>query len=201
VKDSEEGTSLGENPFGHSNYLLRKQLLKVFGGTFRIYDPSGALTLFASMKAFKLKEDITIFADEGKTMPLLGIKARQIIDFSAAYDVYDAAGQKLGALKRRGWKSMLKDEWIIMDAADNDIGLIQEDSWLLATIRRFVTNIIPQNFNGTVGGMPVFEFRQGWNPFAGKIHLNFTMDFANRLDRRLGIAAAVLLSAIESRQD
>ena len=42
---------------------------------------------------------------------LLSIQARQIIDFSAAYDVYDGStGSKVGALKRKGMKSILRDE-------------------------------------------------------------------------------------------
>ena len=190
------------NPFSHSTYLLRKQFFKVFGGSFRIYNPTGELAFFASMKAFKLKEDITIHPDEKKSSELLRIKARHIIDFSAAYDVFDsAANEKIGAFKRRGFKSLLKDEWIIMDTADNEVGIIQEDSWAMAILRRFLTNLIPQSFHGDVGGMSVFKFKQHFNPFIQKIDLDFTPDFGNRLDRRLGLAAAVLLSAIEGRQD
>jgi len=190
------------NPFEYQTYLLRKQFLKLFGGSFRVYEPTGSLALFASMKAFKLREDITIHPDESKSSELFRIKARNIIDFSSAYDVFDSAsGEKLGVFKRRGFKSMLKDEWIIMDAADNDIGIIQEDSWMLALLRRFLTNLIPQTFHGEIGGVRVFEFKQRFNPFVLKMGLSFTPDFENRLDRRMGIAAAILLSAIEGRQD
>ena len=181
---------------------MRKQFFKLFGGSFRVYDPSGNLALFASLKAFKLKEDITVHPDESKSSDLLSIKARKIIDFSSAYDVVDpATGQKIGALKRKGWKSMIKDEWVIMDATDNDIGIIQEDNWALAIIRRFATNLIPQSFHGEVGGVMVFKFKQHFNPFVQKMTLDFTPDTSGKLDRRLGVAAAILLTAIEGRQD
>lgn len=190
------------NPFGYSKYLLRKQFLKVFGGTFRIYNPSGGLSLFASMKAFKLREDIRIYTDEQKLHEVLVIKARNIIDFSSAYDVWDPVlNVKIGVLKRRGLKSMLKDEWVIMNAADQDIGIIYEDSWLLAILRRFITNLIPQKFHGEIGGSSVFEFQQHFNPFLLKMDLDYSMDVGQQLDRRLGIAAAILLCAIESRQN
>ncbi|MHB0912594.1 MAG: hypothetical protein ACYC2Y_04020 [Armatimonadota bacterium] len=193
---------MGINPLEHRRYLLRKQLLKLFGGSFRIYDPFGKLAFFASMKAFKLKESITLYTDEAKTEPVILIRAWNIIDFSSAYDVCDAvSGEKLGALRRLGFRSMLKDEWVIMDAKDNEIGRIKEDQWVLAMIRRVVTNVIPQSFAGTIGESTVFEFRQGWNPFASKLHLDFSMDREKLLDRRIGLAAAVLLSAIEGRQD
>lgn len=189
-------------PFEHPTYLLRKQFFKLFGGAFRIYDPTGSLVLYGDMKAFKLREDITVHPDEAKSSELIRIKARNIIDFSSAYDVYDSAsGQKIGVLKRRGLKSMLKDEWIIMDAMDNEIGLIQEDQWILALIRRFLTNLVPQSFHGTCGTSDVFKFNQHFNPFVQKITLDFSSDVTGKLDRRMGIAAAVVLSAIEGRQD
>lgn len=192
---------LNANPFGYSNYILRKQFLKVFGGSFRIYNPEGSLALFASMKAFKLKEDISIYPDESKTSELLRIKARNVIDFSASYDVFDSTtDEKIGALRRRGFKSMLKDEWIILDSVDNELGCIREDSMLLALVRRFLTNLVPQSFKGEVRGTPVFTFKQHFNPFIEKINLDFSCDAGCLLDRRLGLAAAVLLCAIEGRQ-
>jgi hypothetical protein len=51
-----------------------------------------------------------------------------------------------------------------------------------------------------MGDVPVLCFRQRFNPFIAKIDLDFSMDTQGRLDRRLGIAAAVLLCAIEGRQ-
>ena len=194
---------LNENPFSNSTFLLKKQFFKLFGGTFRIYDTSGSLVLFASMKAFKLKEDISIFGDEAKTTELINIKARNIIDLWSTYDVYDPqTGQKLGALRRKGLKSMLKDEWMILDSTDNEIGSIQEDSWLMATLRRLVGNgLIPQTYHGEIKAMPVFVFKQRFNFFVQQIDLDFTPDTMNMLDRRLGIAAAVMMSAIEGRQE
>ena len=56
-------------------------------------------------------------------------------------------GAKIGVLRRRGLKSLLKDEWEILNAADQQIGTVQEDSWLMATLRRFLTNLIPQTYH------------------------------------------------------
>jgi hypothetical protein len=189
------------DPFGETRYTVQKQFWKLFGGKFRIYTPTGDLALFANMKAFRLREDIRLFTGEDMLNEILCIKARQIIDFSAAYDVYDSAtGAKIGALKRKGFKSMLRDEWVIMDELDNEIGMVQEDRMLLALIRRFLTNLVPQSFHGTVRGTPAFRFSQHFNPFVLKMDLDFSEDTANLLDRRIGIAAAVLLCAIEGRE-
>jgi len=153
-------------------------------------------------KAFKLKEDITVYGDESKNVELMKIKARSIIDFSAAYDVTDAnTGSKIGALKRKGMKSILKDEWDILDANDQSIGIVQENSMLLALLRRFLTNLIPQKFTLSVGGQEVGYFRQTFNPFVPQFEIDFSMDSSNLLDRRLGIATVILLQTIEGRQN
>ncbi len=185
-----------------NQYMMQKKVLKLVGATFRIFDTAGNLCFFVNQKGFKLREDIRVYADEGKTEELLLIQARNIVDISAVYDIFDSkTHEKLGALKRKGLKSMIKDEWLILDNADREIGGIQEDSMALALIRRFLSNLVPQSFEGFIGTTKVLEFNQHFNPFIPKIDLDFNCDMAGILDRRIGIAAAVLLGAIEGRQN
>jgi len=187
--------------FEFDRYLIRKKTLRLFGGEFRVLTLDGMQVLYADMKAFRLKEDIRLYTDDSKTTEVLTIQARQIIDFAAAYDVTEAAtGRKLGALKRKGWKSLLRDEWILMDEEDREVGVIQEDSVALALLRRFLTNWIPQGFHMEYEGAPAARFRQHFNPFVLKMEVDFTPDFARKLDRRMGLAAGILLCAIEGRQ-
>jgi len=188
--------------FTHKTYLIRRKIFKVFGAAFHIYDPHGRVAFYSKMKAFKLKEDIRLYTGEDMRTEILTIQARQIIDFSAAYDVVDTTtNTKVGALKRKGLKSLLKDEWIIMNAEDMEIGYIKEESTLLALIRRFLINLIPQKYSGELNGEEVCQFKQNFNPFVMKISLDFSMDRKGLFDRRLGIAGAVLLCAIEGKQN
>lgn len=189
------------NPaFQFNQYVLKRQVFAL-AGKFRFYDPSGKLVLFSEQKMFKLREDIRVFSDETKTQEVLMIKARQIIDFSAAFDVVDSGtGQKIGALRRKGLASLLRDEWEILDTSDNVIGSLFEDSMGLALIRRFLSNLVPQNYDITMGTERVADLKQNFNPFTYQLNLDFSMDINKRLDRRLGIAAGILLAAIEGRQ-
>lgn len=188
--------------FSYSNYTIRRKVLKLFGGAFHIYGPSGELVLYSKMKAFKLKEDIRLYTGEDMQTEVLTIQARQVLDFSAAYDVFDpVADEKVGALKRKGFKSMFKDEWVIMNVQDQEVGLICEDSMVLALIRRYLLNLLPQTYNVNFGQTRVCTFKQHFNPFVLKMSLDFSQDVARVLDRRLGLAAAVLLCAIEGRQN
>ncbi len=183
-------------------YFAKKSFWKLFGGEIRIFDDSKSrLLFFVKQKAFKLKEDITVYSDETKSKELLKIQARSIIDFSAAYDVTDiTSNQKIGSLRRKGFRSILKDEWEILNTADQVVGMIQEDSMLKAILRRFLTNLIPQGFSITIGNQPVGVLKQTFNPFVPQFNIDFSMDSSNQLDRRLGIAIVILLQTIEGRQ-
>jgi hypothetical protein len=190
------------NPaFQYNQYVLKRQVFALTG-KFRFFEPGGKLVLFSEQKMFKLREDIRVYSDESKTQEVLMIKARQIIDFSAAYDVVDnATGQKVGALRRKGLASMLRDEWEILDVDDNVVGRLFEDSMGMALLRRLLTNLIPQNYDITLGTDRVADLRQNFNPFTYQLNMDFSMDINHRLDRRIGLAAGILLAAIEGRQN
>jgi len=65
--------------------------------------------------------------------------------------VDSAYNQKVGALRRRGLQSILRDEWEVLDANDNVIGKLFEDSMGLALLRRFLLGSwLPQNYDMTV---------------------------------------------------
>jgi len=190
------------NPiFQHSNYLLKRQAIALTG-KFRFYDPMGNQVMFSEQKMFRLREDIRVYSDESKSQEVLSVKARQIIDFSAAYDVVDTAmNQKVGALRRRGWSSLMRDEWEVLDANDNVVGKLFEDSMGMALLRRFLLGSwLPQNYDITFGETRVADLKQNFNLFRYELNLDFSMDMARMLDRRLGIAAGILLAAVEGKQ-
>lgn len=183
------------------HYLIRKQVLTLAGARIDIFDDNGEAILFSKMKAFKLKEDIRLFEDETMSRQLLTIQARSVIDFSATYDVVDSeTGEQIGSLRRKGMKSILKDEWTILNVNEVEVGWIKEDSAIMALLRRFLSNLIPQKFNVLIGDRQVALFSQNFNPFVSKLSLDFSLDQDNQLDRRLGLAAAVLMLVIEGNQ-
>src|SRR5690606_3705787 len=91
-------------------------------------DADGRLIGYARQKLFKLKEDIRIFADESQTQLVHNIKADRIIDFSARYTFFDAAGRELGAIKRQGMRSIWKAEYELYDAAGSFVMKINEEN-------------------------------------------------------------------------
>ena len=170
------------NPiFQFPNYLLRRQAIALTG-KFRFYDPAGRLVMFSEQKMFRLKEDIRIYGDESKTQEVLSIRARQIMDFSAAYDVVDTQmNQKVGALRRKGWSSLVRDEWEVLDASDNVIAKLFEDSIGLALLRRLLLGSwLPQNYDIAMGETRVADLKQRFNLFRYEMDLDFSMDPSDR---------------------
>lgn len=96
---------------------------------------------------------------------------------------------------------MLRDEWVILDSSGQEVGIIQEDSVALALLRRLMVGwLLPQRYYGTIGNNSVSVFTRNFNPFISKISLDFSMDTQGQLDRRLGIAAVIMLLAIDGKQ-
>jgi uncharacterized protein YxjI len=188
--------------FQHDQYLLKRQVFALTG-KLRFFNSQGQLVLFSEQKMFKLREDIRLYADEQKTQEVLSIKARQIVDFSAAYNVVDTlSGEKVGTLRRKGLKSILRDEWEVLGPNDAPIGLLFEDNMGLALLRRLVLgSLLPQNYDLTIGEQRGADIRQRFNPFRYELEIDFSVDSTRQLDHRLGIAAAVLLAIIEGRQE
>jgi hypothetical protein len=188
----------------HHRYLVRRKILTVFGAKFHVYDETGELLLFTRQKAFKLKEDLRLYADETQQQELMRISARQVIDFGATYDVIDSStGAPIGSLRRRGLKSMVRDQWTFFDVDGGEIARLVEDSTALALLRRFVglaSLFFPQKHHVEMNGRTIGTYQQAINPFVHKIRVDFSDDAQHELDRRVALAGAILLCAIEGRQ-
>jgi len=169
---------------------------------------------FVEQKRMKLKEDLRAYTDDTKSREVFRIKAHQVWDPRARYTVTDAEGRKIGGLRKRFGRSLLRSTWEIFDAQDQQIGWAQESSAGVALFRRFkdLLGVIP--FVGIVFDLlPVpyhFDFHLGdTEQIAGRMtriwgirdrySLVFEGDPERRLDRRVGLALAVGLDALQAR--
>ena len=193
--------------FAHQQYMVRQKFFRLFGGAFYVYDGEEQLALYSNQKRFRLKEDIRLYSDESLSTELLRISTESIFDIAGAYDVYDSvSGERAGTLKRGGLSStFVRDQWEVHDGNGEPVGRIQEDSTALGLIRRWVMDdlafLLPQKYHWEIDGQNVATYRQRMNPIIFKLDVDFSQDVEQKLDRRLGLAAAVLLTAIEGRQD
>ena len=185
--------------FEMDQYLIQEKFWKLFGGKFWFKDMDGNIVAYCKQKAFKLKEDITLFSDESCTTALLNIKARNVLDFSATYDIIDVeSGQILGSAQRKGWKSIVKDTWKLLDVNGNQYGEMIEDS--NALLRRFLPGgqWIPARYHMEIPGTPEITLNQLFNPFIRRTVV--TIPQGHQIDRRVLVGIALLNAAIEGRQ-
>jgi hypothetical protein len=166
-----------------------------------VYSPTGQLRFYVKKKAFRLKEEINVFSDEAQSTVALVIRARSVFDFGATYDVTSSgSGEVIGSCRRQGLKSIVRDEWTLLGTDDAVIGKIQEDSMILAMLRRFILHsLLPQSFSVFEGSEQKGTIAQRFNPF--QLAYDVDCSRATGLDDRLLVAAVVLLMSIDGRQE
>lgn len=92
-------------------------------------DASGNLIFYVKQKAFKLKEAVTVFADEQQTRPWFTINADKVLDFNANYSFTDYTGKPFGSMRRQGRKSLWKASYEIFDGYHpHPTALIKEEN-------------------------------------------------------------------------
>lgn len=82
---------------------------------FTAKDANGKTVAYVKQKMFKLKEEITIYEDEKKAIINYKIKSDKWIDFSAAYSFTDSNGNEIGKIARKGWASIWKAQYELID--------------------------------------------------------------------------------------
>lgn len=181
-------------------YLVRRQVFKIFGAGFHIYDENDNLLLYSKELPFRLWDDFRVYADESQADELLNIKTPQFFEFAAVFNVQDShTGEAVGAVARKGFRSMVRDEWHFLANNGAEIGRLVE-SETSALTSRFLSNWIPQNYEIVAwDGRRVAEIVQHFNPFILKYSLNIS-DPDPPIDRRLLLAAGLLLAGVEGRQ-
>jgi uncharacterized protein YxjI len=164
----------------------------------------GELVAFAQQKRMAFKEQVTLYADDTKTRPILGFKARKRLDLASAYDVTDAAGQPIGVFRKDFKRSLLASTWHL-EQPGTGVTTGTERSKVVATLRR-VWGFIP-----FVDAIPFawpyhFDFAAEDGRLAFSVEKRFgirdryVVDIQDpALDRRLVIAQAVALDALQSR--
>ena len=148
-----------------THYVAEKPLLNLFGRTYKIFQ-NGVLSFYVRQKLFRLKEAIKVYSDASMRHMKLEIQARNVIDFSATYDVTDALTQRhIGSFARKGFRSLMRDTWTILDADGIEIGQIQEESAMIAIFRRIFLSLIPQTFHVTINGEEAGTIKQRFHFF------------------------------------
>lgn len=94
-----------------------------------VHDAGGVLRMYVKQKAFKLKEKVTVFADEQQSTPLYYLQADRVFDFRARYRFTDTSGAELGSVKRQGMRSIWKTRYDVMSGEEVVATIQEENPW------------------------------------------------------------------------
>jgi hypothetical protein len=196
--------------FEHDAFFV-DQLIRPIANLYRISTLAsdgaspGEPVAFVRQKKLAIREDIRFFADEGEQEELFRIKARQIFEVGGRYDVTTPAGERVGILEKVFGISLLRSTWKLLDPDEQQIGLAQEKSVPVAVLRRLIDFVpygefVPVVFQFTIlmDGREVGELRRPIG-VRDRYILKLSGDLERRIDRRLAIALAVALDALQSR--
>ncbi len=190
--------------FSPSKYVLKRKGLSI-GGKYQLLDEQKNPLLFIEEKIKLIPPSRTVFAyaDEKKTQLVLKIDLSESAN-GVAYDVIDSAnGAKLGSLVYavESLSDLVKDKWIIMDVDGQVIARMFEKRAGRAILRELTDHNIPQKLEIAVGETTVAELRQKATMLGYEATLDFSMDTGNLLDRRLGVAAAVMAALHQGSEE
>jgi uncharacterized protein YxjI len=187
------GATLAQQMMQGHNFVIKQKKLSL-GNKYFLEDGAGKSIGFCHQKLMKLKEDIRIYTDDKMTTEMIKIKQEQILDFSGSYQVMDSqSGELIGILKRKGLKSMFKDEWHILDPGRNEIGLIKERGGVGWFIRHFIFKSLPYEYDIILRGSPVGTVKEKFQIIGDTYFLDLTKDTGNQLDRRLAMACGLMM--------
>ena len=147
----------------------------------------GEVLALAQQKRMALREQVTFFADEQRTVPVFGFKSRNVVDSS---------GQVIGVFRKDFGASLLRSTYYLEQPGHPVATGVERSQWM-AVLRRFVVEWLPYHFDfthpdGTVAMSVDKKFAFGRDMYEVSVP-------DPGLDRRLAAAMAVALDALQAR--
>ncbi|MGD1938239.1 MAG: hypothetical protein ACFCA4_11870 [Cyanophyceae cyanobacterium] len=137
-------------------YPLHLKFTWSFAQQIFLTDDSDELLFCIRQKMFKLKEVIGVFSDKERSQLKYEIKADRIIDFSARYNFTDSAGRDIGAVKRRGLRSIWRARYDIFNGDEIVYTITEKNPWVKIADALFAEIPIVGLFTGFVFN-PVYQ--------------------------------------------
>ena len=164
---------------------------------------AGEPLAFVRQKKLALKEDIRFYADESEQQELFRIKARQMFELKARYDVTTPEGERIGVLEKVFGKSILRSTWKIHDErarARHGGGEEHERRALPRSSTRSptATSFLSSSVHHPHGRGEVGELRRPIG-VRDRRSSRSTATFERRIDRRVVVALGIALDALQSR--
>ncbi len=104
-------------------------------------DDTGSTVGYVRQKLFKLKEKVLVYNDITKDRVIYTIKADRWLDFRAAYSFFDENEHEFGKVVRKGFRSIWKAEYAVIDQYGNPQYTIKEENAWVKVIDSLIGEI------------------------------------------------------------
>jgi len=198
--------------FEYDRFLV-DQLIRPVANLYRVTPlaigetPAGSPVAYVRQKKLAIKEDIRFYADEGETQELFRLKARSVLDFGGSrYDVL-VEDEPIGMLQHKFRESLYRSTWHIGGPDEQEVAIARESSTAVGILRRVIDFVpyvgevipIPYNFEIVVDGEVVGRMNRRFARVRDQYILDLAGDTERKIDRRVAVALAVGLDALQNR--
>jgi len=192
----------------HYPLTLRFKLLAL---TPQIYvtDASGREVLYVKQKMFRLREKVEVHADSSRRHLVATIQADRIIDWSAKYTFRDPSGNVLGAVGRRGMRSLWSAHYDVFGpgSSTQPILTIREEKPFIKVLDGILSGIPvigilssyllhPTYLATRPGGPPVMRLSKQPAFFEGRFQLSPLME-ASEQEQTALLLAFLMMNLLE----
>lgn len=199
-----------EGPFERDGFLV-KQLFRPMVSLYEVFGlaedgrSAGERVAFVRQKRMALREDLRAFTDESEREEVFRIKARSVVEIGGRYDVAAPDASPLGTLEKQFGRSLLRSTWRIVDPQGSELMTATERSLAIAIARR-IKDLVPYgellplryHFTFARSGVLIGELRRVLG-LRDQYVLEVTGDPDREIDRRLVVALAIALDALQAR--
>jgi hypothetical protein len=198
--------------FDYDRYLV-DQLIRPVANLYRVTPlavgetPAGPPIAYVRQKKLAIKEDIRFYADENQTQELFRVKARSMLDMGGSrYDIF-VEEERIGMIWHKFRESLLRSTWHIGGPDEQEVGLARESSTAVGIARRAIDLVpyvgefvpIPYNFEIVINGEVVGNMNRRFLRVRDQYVLDLSGDRERKIDRRIAVALAVGLDALQNR--
>lgn len=165
------------------------------------HDEHGKTLAFVRNLSLHWNRELRVFTDPTLSFELLTIRPVAEQPSGKGFDVFDPVNRELvGKIRIPRVSGLQKQEWNLFDGAGEQVGHLQENSALLAALRRYLSEALPQTYT-FYGRECVAGHASLMNGiFSPEMEIDLCCDDKKPLDRRLVIAVLVIVWAGRTQQ-
>ncbi len=192
--------TLGDPIFRGNDFVIKEKIFSI-GKKYIIEDEEGNQIAYCEKESPRLKEDIKIYEDEEKDETLFRIEQKSLTKFTGLFEVLDHTSEGedvIGYLRRDGFRSLVRDQWSVLDDDKNEIAVLRSDYPLKDLLRFKGLKKIPHRYEIFQDGKKIGVFKQRVS-----LHNAYRLQIRGRekeeINRKVLISLSICLDAVEKK--